>query len=480
MVYPRETFRMEHASNDLSRLLEIIAEITAGRYSGRVMGLTGPETAEPVRTIAEAIGLMMVNIEVREYQLETLVKKLQSANAQIRDNIIASVTAMAKALAARDAYTEGHAERVSQLAALVAAEMGLGEEEVKRVALAGLLHDIGKIGFPDSLFLPHEGKNPKEIVQEITRHPVTGAEILKNLGFLGEAVAFIRHHHERPDGRGYPDGLKGDDIPLGARIIAVADAFDAITTDRPYQKGRTFPEAVAILKEGAGTKWDPECAAAFERIIPKIPSQAVSVKAPRGRLLSLPEDRQSGIRLEPGPPGSARLRWLKPGIDFATYKRLMVDRVVFFFAADSEYKGMDPAELKQLADGFHRRVTGALAGAYPTVKTPAPDVARLRFAITDLRQNRPILEDITSFLPGGGDPPFSGEGAKRSWGGSGATQVEVVVLDAMTNEVIAAAVDEKTTALKEKFTKWGTAEDAFKFWADRLRAFLDQAHAERD
>lgn len=119
---------MEHASNDLSRLPEIIAEVTTGRYSGRVMGLTGPQTVEPVRTIAEAIGRMMVNIEVREHQLETLVKQLQSANAQIRDNIIATVTAMAKALAARDAYTEGHAERVSQLAALAAAEMGLSKD----------------------------------------------------------------------------------------------------------------------------------------------------------------------------------------------------------------------------------------------------------------------------------------------------------------------------------------------------------------
>jgi putative nucleotidyltransferase with HDIG domain len=333
---------MEHASNDLSRLLDIIAEAAAGRYSGRVMGLTGPEIAEPVRTIAEAIGLMMVTLEAREHQLEELLNQLQSANAQIRENIIAAVTTMAKALAARDAYTEGHAERVSQLAALVAAEMGMSAEEVRRVALAGLLHDIGKIGFPDSLFLPHAGKNSKEIVQEITRHPVTGAEILKNLGFLGEAVAYIRHHHERPDGRGYPDGLEGDAIPTGARIIAVADAFDAITTDRPYQKARTFAEAAAILKEGAGTKWDAECLAAFERIIPKIPSHAVAVRAARGRLLSLPEERQSGIRLEPGPPGGAKLRWLKPRIDFAVYKRLIVDRVFFFLRPRLGIQGHGP------------------------------------------------------------------------------------------------------------------------------------------
>jgi HD-GYP domain-containing protein (c-di-GMP phosphodiesterase class II) len=113
---------------------------------------------------------------------------------------------------------------------LVAAEMGLSESEAELVKLAGLLHDPGEPGFPDSLFLPHEGDNPKEIVREITRHPATGAEILKDLDFPGAALPYIRCHHERPDGRGYPEHLKGADIPLGARIIAVADAFDAIAT----------------------------------------------------------------------------------------------------------------------------------------------------------------------------------------------------------------------------------------------------------
>ncbi|MCU0561163.1 MAG: DUF3313 family protein [Desulfobacterales bacterium] len=470
---------MDEGSNGLNRLLKLIAEITAGRSAQEIMALTGPETGEPVRSIAEAIGLMLVKIEAREHQLEILVKQLEAASEQARRNIIATVATMAKALAARDAYTEGHAERVSQLAGLLAAELGMGGDEVKRVALAGLLHDIGKIGFPDSLFLPHEGKNPKEVVQEITRHPVTGAEILKDLEFIGEAVAYIRHHHERCDGRGYPDRLKGADIPLGARMIAVADAFDAITTDRPYQKARTFTEAIEILKQGAGAAWDPDCVAAFERILPKIPGQARSVRAAARRLVSLPDDRAAGVALAPGPPGGTKLRWLKPGVDFSLYKRLMVDRVVFFFAADSEYKGMDPRELDDLSRGFHRRILDALAGAYPVVKAPAPDVARIRFAITDLKQNRPILEDITAFLPSGPtDEPGMPEAAASSWSGSGGTQAELVILDSKTGGVIAAAVDERTTALKEKFTKWGTAEDAFRFWAQRLREFLDRAHTE--
>jgi putative nucleotidyltransferase with HDIG domain len=135
-----------------------------------------------------------------EMTMETMSKQVREANRQIRRNIIATVSTMAKALAARDAYTEGHAERVSQISGLIAAEIGMSNEDAKLVQVAGLLHDIGKIGFPDYLFLPHDGNTPKEIIREITRHPTTGAEILKDLDFLGPALSYIRYHHERPDG----------------------------------------------------------------------------------------------------------------------------------------------------------------------------------------------------------------------------------------------------------------------------------------
>jgi hypothetical protein len=461
---------------ELNRLLEIIADIAAGLYSNDVMELTGPDVADPVRTIAEAMGFMMVKVEAREYRLEMLVKELEDMNQQVRRNTIATVTSMAKALAARDAYTEGHAERVGQIAGLIATEMGLTEEETDHVELAGLLHDIGKIGFPDYLFLPHDGENPKEIIQEITRHPATGAEILKNLDFLGPALSYIRCHHERPDGRGYPDSLKSTAIPLGAKIIAVADSFDAITTDRPYQKGRTYDEALAILKQGAGTKWDAACVEAFERTLPKIPLHEDAAAASQERLLCLNTHDHPEIRLEPGPPGGAKMRWLKPGVDFSKYHRLILDPVVFFFAPDSEYKGMDPQELKGLADAFKRRLVDTLKKGYPIVASPAPDVARLRFAITDLRQSRPVLSEIT---PDG----LTGFGKKsrqkregQLWSGSGATAAELVVFDSVTQDVIAASKDKRTFGLKEKFTKWGSAEDAFQYWAERLRSFMDKVH----
>ncbi|HEX9022388.1 MAG TPA: HD domain-containing phosphohydrolase [Geobacteraceae bacterium] len=255
---------------ELERLLMVIEDISAGKYSNDVMELTRPEIAEPVRSIAEAMGLMMVKVEAREYHLEMLIRELEGLNERIRRNAIGTVSAMANALAARDTYTEGHADRVGRIAGMIAAEMGLPEEEIELVRVAGRLHDIGKIGFSDRLFLPHEGKNPEDVIREITRHPTTGAEILKDLDFLGPALSYIHCHHERPDGRGYPRHLKGSDIPLGARIIAVADGFDAMTTNRPYQKARTPETALGILKEGAGGHWDVDCVAAFERIITKV------------------------------------------------------------------------------------------------------------------------------------------------------------------------------------------------------------------
>jgi len=461
---------------ELNRLLEIIADIAAGRYSDDVMELTVPGVAEPVRTIAEAMGLMMVKVEAREYRLEMLVKELEEMNQQIRHNTIATVSSMAKALAARDAYTRGHAERVGQIAGLIAAEMRLTEKETDLVELAGLLHDIGKIGFPDYLFLPHEGDSPREILREITRHPATGAEILKDLDFLGPALSYIRCHHERPDGRGYPDGLKSADIPLGAKIIAVADGFDAITTDRPYQKGQTYDEALSILKDGAGSKWDSECVGAFERILPQIPLHEDAAAASQEKLLCLSTYDHPEITLQPGPPGGAKMRWLKPGVDFSKYHRLMLDPVVFFFAPDSEYKGMDPQELKGLADAFRRRLVDTLKKDYPIIASPAPDVSRLRLAITDLRQSRPDIWGITvDGLIGFGEKSRQKRDGQL-WSGSGATAAELVVFDSMTQDVIMAAKDKRTFGLKEKFTKWGSAEDAFQFWAERIKLFMDRVH----
>ncbi|RJQ58066.1 MAG: HD domain-containing protein [Desulfobacteraceae bacterium] len=251
----------------VQRLVEIIEQIAEGYYSNDIMALTRSDQPEPVRTIAEAMGMMMVKVEAREYNLEMLIDELQALNEKIRKNTIKVVSAMANALAARDRYTEGHTARVGDLAARMAEAMGMSPEEIESVRLGGILHDIGKIGFSDLLFQEHEGRNPPELVKEILRHPSAGAEILRDLDFLGPSVEFVHCHHERPDGKGYPRGLSQDAVPLGARIVAVADTFDAITTDRPYQKGRSAEEALDILKRHAGTKWDAGCVHVLESIL---------------------------------------------------------------------------------------------------------------------------------------------------------------------------------------------------------------------
>lgn len=255
----------------LEQLLAVLQNIASGNYSDDIMRLTGEETPEPVRTLAEAIGMMMVKIEAREYHLSLLVEELKQLNARIRSNSLKTISAMAQALEARDPYTRGHTERVACLAAAVARQMGLPEDRVESVRIGGVLHDIGKIGFSDRLFQSHESKNPPEWVREITRHPAIGNEILKDLDFLGESLEFIHAHHERPDGKGYPRRLKNEEVPLGARILAVADGYDAMTTDRPYQKGMTRQGALQILWKNAGTKYDPDCVRALEAVLPDFP-----------------------------------------------------------------------------------------------------------------------------------------------------------------------------------------------------------------
>jgi putative nucleotidyltransferase with HDIG domain len=258
---------MKVDGSGLQRLLGIIAEIAKGNYSNDIMALTTDDQPESVCIIAEAVAMMMVKVEAREYQLEMMVEELKRLNLKIKENTVKTVSAMAHALAARDAYTEGHAARVGALSGRIALQMGLDQEQAESIRLAGILHDIGKIGFPDLLFQAHEGRNPPDVVKQIMKHPGAGAEILVDLDFLGACVEYVHCHHERLDGKGYPRKLKAEQIPLGARIVAVADSYDAMTTDRPYQKGRSTEEALRILRQYAGTRWEESCIDALETVL---------------------------------------------------------------------------------------------------------------------------------------------------------------------------------------------------------------------
>ena len=255
------------ASQAQEQLLEIIKELAEGTYSDRIMSLTGADAPEPIRTVAEAMAMMMVKVEAREFQLEQLVEELQDLNDTLKRRTIGVMEAMAQALQARDEYTEGHTARVADYAHDIALKMGLGADEAEYVRLGGMLHDIGKIGFPDDLFAHHGARLPGKLVKQVIKHPAVGAEILKELDFLGPAVEYVRCHHERLDGKGYPRNLKGDQVPLGAQIIAAADVFDAVTTDRPYQKGMTYEQGLAILNKLVPDKIDGRVIDAFAELI---------------------------------------------------------------------------------------------------------------------------------------------------------------------------------------------------------------------
>ncbi len=183
--------------------------------------------------------------------------------------------------------------------------------------------------------------------------------------------------------------------------------------------------------------------------------------------------------LQPGPEGGAKERWIKPGADFNKYNKVMLDSVTFFFDPNSGYQGIDPQDLKELADKFNKTMVDTLKSSYPIVSEPGPDVVRIRTAITGLEQSRPVLSGVTSVMPIGLGISLVKKGATGAWTGSGATGAEMMMLDSTTNDVIAVARDEKSAGFTERFSRWGSAEEAFKFWADRVKLSLDQAHGVR-
>jgi len=185
-------------------------------------------------------------------------------------------------------------------------------------------------------------------------------------------------------------------------------------------------------------------------------------------------------KLEPGPPGGAKMRWLKPGVDFNKYKKFMVDYVVFALADDSQYKVINGDEMKKLGDACTKAIVDALKDKYPIVAEPGPDVLRFRFAIVDLKQSRPALSAVTSVIPVGIGISLVKRGATDSWSGSGATTTQLMVLDSATDEVIAVAEAEYHAGFTERFSKWGSAEEAFKYWGQRLRKFMDDLVAAKE
>jgi putative nucleotidyltransferase with HDIG domain len=190
-------------------------------------------------------------------QIQDHIKRLHAAALENQELFLGTIKALASAIDEKDPYTRGHSDRVSRYSVMIAKELGLDPREVRHVEIGSLLHDVGKIGIDDRIL-----RKPTVLTEEeyryMKQHPEKGASMLAPIKNMKDVNPAVKHHHERWDGGGYPSGLKADEIPLIARIVNVADTFDAMTTNRPYQKSMSYDKAVARLKELSGTAHDPK------------------------------------------------------------------------------------------------------------------------------------------------------------------------------------------------------------------------------
>jgi putative nucleotidyltransferase with HDIG domain len=213
------------------------------------------------------------------YAVGTLYDHKQQAFSEVRQAYEGVLQILSKFIDCADRYTEAHSIRVAGYAEAIARELGVKESEVEDIRVAAMLHDVGKLDVSIDVIRKASSLNDEEWAQ-IREHPALGANIVRSVGgVLRNAVPIILAHHEQYDGSGYYR-LKGDDIPLGARVVAVADAFDAITTDRPYQKGRSTREAMQQIESGSGQQFDPEVVDAFHRAVRNDEGLIVRLRAP--------------------------------------------------------------------------------------------------------------------------------------------------------------------------------------------------------
>jgi len=209
-------------------------------------------------------------MEVLAAQAATTIETLKLYE-HLEKLYVAMVETLARAVDSKDAYTRDHCDRARQRARQVAQAMGLPETEIRQVEYAAMLHDVGKIGIADSILLKPAKLTPEEY-EEMKKHPVIGYHILEPIKYMAPVAKMVLHHQEWYNGQGYPEGLKGDEIPLGARIVAVIDAWDAMTSDRVYRKALPRERAIAELRQYAGTQFDPKVVEVFLRIVEKEPS----------------------------------------------------------------------------------------------------------------------------------------------------------------------------------------------------------------
>jgi len=255
----------------IARWSHFAPEVSEGHYSGFLLkGILG-------------VGLYLIscNILANLVKKETVIteqyknlakelahttEELKVANTNVKDLYLSTIQALAAAIEAKDPYTSGHSERVTKYALAISIELGLAEEDVQQIMYASILHDIGKIGVSEDI-LGKKGKLEPEEFKKIQQHTTIGANIISSISMLESIIPIIVHHHEAFDGKGYPFNKEDEEIPLGARIIAVADAYDAMTSDRPYRKAMSKEEAIKEVRRCSGTQFDPEIVNAFVKTL---------------------------------------------------------------------------------------------------------------------------------------------------------------------------------------------------------------------
>ena len=205
---------------------------------------------------------------------DELINKFHNEKIISNSHLLDVVTSLANTIDAKDTYTKGHSTFVSRYSEALARAIGLPENEVQRIRLGAMLHDIGKIGIPENVL-----RKPSKLTDEeweiMKQHPVIGADkVLAPNESLRDLIPMVKYHHEHYDGSGYPMGLKGEEIPLSARIVAIADAYHALVSDRPYRKGMGVEKACEILKMGADVQWDRELVRQFVIIAPSLSTSA--------------------------------------------------------------------------------------------------------------------------------------------------------------------------------------------------------------
>lgn len=248
----------------LSAMLQGVEIFSVGLLSG---GLIGGASLSAIFYRRLRKQLQKQNYQINT--IEQLYNELQRSSTAVDESYLGTIESLVLALEARDTYTAGHSERVNKYSVAIARKLGLSSEEIELIHHGSLLHDIGKIGVYDRILLKPKALDIEEL-SLMQEHPEHGVKILANTPALKKHLPIILHHHERQDGSGYPHKLKGEQIPIGARIVQVADTWDAMRSDRPYRRKLELKIAISQMEQAAGTQLDPDCVKAFlESLHPK-------------------------------------------------------------------------------------------------------------------------------------------------------------------------------------------------------------------